>query len=96
MGLGRWNTVAPGVKRAPGPSRVSRVRNMETPSWSGVVCAGKPIVRRAEFLGGTGCPRSGCLAAERQRDPLPTPPLLQAVAAGNRPDAGLSTGPKGC
>ena len=24
------NTVAPGVKRAPGPGRVSRVRNVET------------------------------------------------------------------
>ena len=27
-------TVVPGVERAPGPSRVSRVRNMETPLGS--------------------------------------------------------------
>ena len=33
---GRVNTAAPGVQRTPFPSRVSRVRNVETPSGSGV------------------------------------------------------------
>ena len=53
-------TVVPGVKRAPGPSRVSRVRNMETPLGSAPVRCGRPIVRGAESPGGTGCPRSQC------------------------------------
>jgi len=57
----RVNTAVLGVERAPMPSRVSRVRNMETPSWSGALMrVGKPIVRGAELLGGTGCPRSEC------------------------------------
>jgi len=30
MLLGRVGTAVPGVERTPGPSRVSRVRNMET------------------------------------------------------------------
>ena len=59
MCVDRVNTAVPGVERAPTPSRVSRVRNMETPSWSGVSSrAGKPIVRGAELLGGTGWARS--------------------------------------
>jgi len=58
MCVGRENTAVPGVERAPKPSRVSRVRNMETPSWSGAPKrAGKPIVRGAEPLDGKGCPR---------------------------------------
>ncbi len=32
--LGRVDTVAPGVQRTPYPSRVSRVRNVETPFGS--------------------------------------------------------------
>jgi len=57
----RVNTAVPGVERAPMPSRVSRVWNMETPSWSDPpMRAGKPIVRGAELLDGTGCPRSEC------------------------------------
>ena len=42
----RVNTAVLGVERAPMPSRVSRVRNMETSSWSGALMrVGKPIVR---------------------------------------------------
>jgi len=56
---GRVNTAVLGVERAPTPSRVSRVRNMETPSWSDTPTrVGEPIVRGAELLDGTGCPRS--------------------------------------
>ncbi len=54
--------------------------------------SGRPIARGAESLGGTGCPRSECRwpKGSGTRDKWP---LLQAVVTGNRPDAGLATGP---
>ena len=67
-------TAVPGVQRAPGPVRVSFVRNVETLLWVRISGAGmrrrcgKPTVRGAEFLCGTGCPGSGCRAAERQQE----------------------------
>jgi hypothetical protein len=53
----RWplSTVVPGVQRAPGPVRVSCVRNVETLLWVRIPGAGmrrrcgKPTVRGAEF-----------------------------------------------
>src|SRR5216684_3440684 len=73
---GAWpvSTAVPGVQRAPGPVWVSRVRNVETLLWVCIPGAGmrrrcgKPTVRGAEFPGRTGCPKSGCRAAERQQE----------------------------
>ena len=72
----RWpaDTAVPGVKRAPGPVRVSRVRNVETLLWVRIPGAGmrrrcgKPTVRGAELPGRTGCPGSRCRAAERRQE----------------------------
>ncbi len=67
-------TAVPGVERAPGPVRVSCVRNVETLLWVRISGAGmrrrcgRPTVRGAEVPGRTGCPRSRCRAAERRQE----------------------------
>jgi hypothetical protein len=63
MLFGRVDTAVPGVERTASPSRISRVRNMET--WSGssgpvARAVGRPIVRGAEVPGQQGCLRSEC------------------------------------
>ena len=99
----RVNTAVLGVERAPMPSRVSRVRNMETSSWSGALMrVGKPIVRGAELLGGTGCPRSKCRwpkgprrhRAEDSDRPEPAGHRA-AVGRGGRAVEGSRDGPEG-
>jgi RNA-directed DNA polymerase len=50
-------------------------------------------VRGAESLGGTGCPRSGC-RWPKGNGTRGNKPSLHAAVAGNRPDAGLSSGPE--
>jgi hypothetical protein len=74
------DTVALGVQRTPDPSRVSGVRNMETPSRSVLLVeGGKPTVRRAEFLGGNRMLKKRRPAAERRQetgDHGPAPPLV--------------------
>jgi hypothetical protein len=42
---GRVGTAVPGVERTPGPSRISRVRNMETSPGSGLCKNGGPVSR---------------------------------------------------
>jgi hypothetical protein len=60
----RWpaGTAVPGVERAPGPVRVSRVRKVETAmvriSGAGMRRrCGRPTVRGAEVPGGIGVPK---------------------------------------
>jgi hypothetical protein len=91
---GRTDTVVPGVQRAPNPSRFLRVRNMETPSGSGIcglvlVDAGKPTVRGAELPGGNRMPKKRMPVAERQQETGTTWPPLQAAVPHNWPDTGL-------
>ena len=50
------------------PGRCSCVRNVETPSGSGSSVAGRPTVRRAQFLGGNRMTEKRTPAAERQRE----------------------------
>jgi hypothetical protein len=62
---------SPGVKGAPEPTRISFVRNMETPSrpqHSPFGVEGRPIARKAESLGGRGRPKKRMPAAERQQE----------------------------
>lgn len=62
---------SPGVKGAPEPTRISFVRNMETPSRSqhaSSVVKGRPIARKAESPGGTGRPKKRTPAAERKQE----------------------------
>ena len=49
------------------PGRVLCVRNVETPSGSGLR-TGKPTVRRAQFLGGNRMTKKPMPAAETQRE----------------------------
>lgn len=61
----------PGVKGAPEPTRISFVRNMETPSGSQhapSAVQGRPIARKAQSLGGTGRPKKRTPAAERKQE----------------------------
>jgi hypothetical protein len=88
-------TVVPGVERAPGPVRVSCVRNVETLLWVRISGAGmrrrcgKPTVRGAEFPGRTGCPGSRCRAAERRQESgTAGPGLLPGGLRITGPDAG--------
>ena len=69
----RVDTVIPGIQRAPNPSRVLRVWNVETPSGSGGLrCepmhAGKPTVREAQSPGGNRMPKKRMPVAERQQE----------------------------
>jgi hypothetical protein len=83
----RVDTVIPGIQRAPNPSRVLRVWNVETPSGSGGLrCepmhAGKPTVREAQFPGGNRMPKKRTPVAERRQETSMAWPLLQAGGAG--------------
>src|SRR5260370_1617841 len=44
----RWSRGTEGAHSG----RISRVRNVETPSWSGAAGAGRPIARGAEYQAG--------------------------------------------
>jgi hypothetical protein len=81
---------SPGVKGAPEPTRISFVRNMETPSRSltSVVVRGRPIVRKAEFPGGNRKAQeanAGGRKATGNRDDKAVPP---AAVPYNWPDTG--------
>jgi hypothetical protein len=65
--------------------RVSSVRNVETPSGSGLL-PGRPIVRGAESSGGTGCPRSQCRWPKGGRKPTATGSALRRSLWHNWPD----------
>ena len=67
---GRVDTIVPGVKRAPNPSRVSCVWNMETPSGSAtpVRGGGKPEVTKAQVPGGYRMPKKPMPVAERRQE----------------------------
>ena len=85
----RVDTAVLGVERAPMPSRVSRVRNMETPSWSGALMrVGKPIVRGAELLGGNRMPKKRMPVAERRQENETMRPAPPPVVSYNWPDTG--------
>ena len=89
---GRVDTVVPGVERAPNPSCVSRVRNMETPSGSDIATglrpadAGKPTVRGAQIPGGNRMPKKRMPVAERPQETRALWSLLQAAVLDNLPD----------
>ena len=86
---GRADTAVPGVQRAPGTSRVSCVRNMETSSGSVPLWrCGRPTVRGAEVPGGTGCPRSEGRRPKGSRKARQQDRLLRRVASYNWPDTG--------
>jgi hypothetical protein len=67
---GRVDTIVPGVERAPNPSRVSCVRNTETPSGSAMPMwgGGKPEVTKAHVPGGYRMPKKPMPAAERRQE----------------------------
>src|SRR6476620_4099521 len=67
---GRVDTTVPGVQGAPNPSRVSCVRNTETPSGSATpfVDGGKPEVTKAQVPGGYRMPKKRRPAAERRQE----------------------------
>src|SRR6201993_1879137 len=67
---GRVDTAVPGVQGAPNPSRVSCVRNTETPSGSArpFVGGGKPEVTKAQVPGGYRMPKKRRPAAERRQE----------------------------
>ena len=92
---GRVGTAVPGVERTPGPSRISRVWNMETSPGSGPCKkrrAGKPIVSGAEFPGGTGCPGSECRWPKGSRKARQRGWLLPLAVSYNWPDTRLVRG----
>ena len=71
MLLGRVGTAVPGVERTPGPSRVSRVRNMETLPRVRPVQeqrAGRPIVRGGGIPWRDRMPKKRMPVAERQQE----------------------------
>jgi len=67
---GRVDTTVPGVQGAPNPSRVSCVRNTETPSGSAMPSGvgGKPEVTKAQVPGGYRMPKKPTPAAERRQE----------------------------
>jgi hypothetical protein len=98
---GAWpvSTVVPGVERAPGPVRVSCVRNVGTLLWVRIPGAGmrrrcgKPTVRGAEFPGRKGCSRSGCRQLKGSRKSgAAGPGTPPGWSLHNWPDTGLLPG----
>ena len=69
------------------PDRSSCVRNVVTPSGSGLR-SGKPTARRAQLPGGNRMAEKRMPAAERRRETTTTMPVLQLAVMDNRPDTG--------
>jgi len=93
---GRVDTIAPGVKRAPNPSRVSCVWNTETPSGSAtpVRGGGKPEVTKAQVPGGNRMPSKPMPVRRKATGNRDECPALPLAVPHNRPDTGLLPGPE--
>jgi hypothetical protein len=73
------------------PDHISCVRNTETPSRSDPPCrrAGKPTVRKAQFLGGNRMTKKRTPAAETQQETeIGWPAPFQLEIPDNWPDTG--------
>ena len=87
-------TPSPRGSESTQPGRVSAVRNVTTPSGSGLV-PGRPTVREAEFSGGRRMvqeAKAGAPKGNRKLRQKTTPPL---VVEDNWPDTARVAGPKG-
>ena len=58
--------------------------------------AGRPTVRKAELLGGTGWPKKRMPVAERQQETGTASSAPPPTVSDNWPDTGCCPDPKGC
>jgi hypothetical protein len=85
----------PGVKKAPSPIGSHACGTWE-PRRGPAVTAGRPTVRNAEVLGGTGWPSKRMPVAERQQETGARWLAPSLAVPDNWPDTGCCPDPKGC